>query len=130
MYASGSANSTQHIHKSNDDVIDLQKNVARVFQQAVAGGAELASGQAKQWQLNQDLAIDLQHSLEKLREVEIQDLVGAFSVMHDELVREFTSWLPDLGLMLVANVVQAGITTVPATVLARRSKLFNVLVYL
>lgn len=97
-----------------------------MFQQAVAGGAELASSQAQNWQLNQHLATKLQHSLEKLKEVEMQGLIGAFGVMHEELVREFTSWLPESGLMLVANVAQLGYTTVPATVLARRSELFNV----
>ena len=75
--------------------------------------------------MNQHLATKLQHSLEKLKDVEMQGLIGAFGVMHDELVREFTSWLPGLRLMLAANVAQLGYTTVPATVLARRSKLFN-----
>ena len=100
-----------------------------MFQQAVAGGAELASSQAQHWQLNQDLANNLQQSLEKLKVVEMQGLVGALGVMHDEIVRKSTSWLPESGLMLVANVTQLGIATLPATVLARRSKLFNVLVY-
>ena len=100
-----------------------------MFQQAVTGGAELASSQAQHWQLNQDLATNLQQSLGKLKEVEMQGLVSALGVMHDELVRKFTSWLPESGLMLVANVTQLGIATLPATVLARRSKLFNVLAY-
>ena len=69
---------------------DLQRNVGRVFQQAVTGSAELAASQTEQWHANHDLAIKVERSLESLRGTEIGNLLGAFNSMHSELVSQVT----------------------------------------
>ena len=66
----------------------MQKNIGRVFQQAVAGSAEFAASQAKQWYANEDLASHLGQSLESLKSVEIRDLLGAFGKLHLDMVSQ------------------------------------------
>ena len=67
-------------------MLDLQKNVGRIFQQAVAGSAELAASQTQQWHQNQGLATTLGNTLESIRETEIRDILGAFTTIRTELV--------------------------------------------
>ena len=67
-------------------MLNLQKNVGKVFQQAVSGSAELAASQTREWHRNQGLAIALGNTLESLRETEIRALLGAFTTIHADLV--------------------------------------------
>ena len=83
-------NHRQKIHKSNDEIMDLQRNIGRLFQQAVSGNAELAASQTKQWQTSQDLATRLERSLKSLRETELRGLLSALNIMHTELVSQLT----------------------------------------
>jgi hypothetical protein len=74
------------VQQSNAEAIDLQKNIGRVFQQVAKGSSELAAKQSTQWDLNRGLATELQSSLESMREDQVQSLLGAFGVIHTQLV--------------------------------------------
>ena len=69
-------------------MVDLQRNVGRVFQQALTGSAELAASQTEQWHTNHELATKLGNSLGHLSEIEIRNLLGALGSMHSELVSQ------------------------------------------
>ena len=66
-------------------MIDLEKNVGKVFQQAVQGSAELASSQTRHWDLNRGLAIELQGSLEKITGSQVDALLHGFEIMQVQL---------------------------------------------
>lgn len=74
------------MQQSNAVASDLQKNIGRVFQQVAQGSSELAAIQSAQWDLNRGLATELQSSLESMREDQVQSLLGAFGVIHTQLV--------------------------------------------
>jgi len=74
------------VQQSNAEAINLQKNIGRVFQQVAQGSSELAAIQLTQWDLNRGLATELQSSLESMREDQVQSLLGAFGVIHTQLV--------------------------------------------
>lgn len=74
------------MQQSNAEAIDLQKNIGKVFQKVAQGSSELAAIQSKQWDLSRGLANDLQSSLESMREDQVQSLLGAFGVIHTQLV--------------------------------------------
>ncbi|KAI9743177.1 MAG: hypothetical protein M1835_002975, partial [Candelina submexicana] len=57
----------QNVMKSNDDVNDVRKNVAKVFQQVLNGGSELAVSQSRDWEHNHLRAIEVQQALEVIR---------------------------------------------------------------
>lgn len=67
-------------------MLNLQKNVGRIFQQAVSGSAELAASQTQEWHRNQALATTLGNTLHSIGETDIRNLLGAFTIMHSELV--------------------------------------------
>lgn len=71
---------------TNLEATDLQKNVGRVLQQVIEGSSDLATSQVKQWQQSQDLASNLQTSLESMRDTEVKALLGAFGGIHGQLV--------------------------------------------
>ncbi|KAI4120263.1 MAG: hypothetical protein LQ338_007140, partial [Usnochroma carphineum] len=64
---------------------ELKSNIGRLFQQAVEGSAELAATQAKQWDATSSSAVELQNSLQSLREQEVHSLLGAFDSIHNQL---------------------------------------------
>ena len=76
----------QNLLQSNTEAIVLQKNVERVFQEAVEGSLKLAASQTRQWEQSQDLAMRLQSSLGTMRDTEIQELLGAFGGIQGQLV--------------------------------------------
>lgn len=76
----------QNLRQSNTEAADLQKNVAKIFQQVVAGSSELASSQMDQWEQSRDVASRLQDSLGSMRNVEVNALLSAFGGIHGELV--------------------------------------------
>ncbi|KAI9718761.1 MAG: hypothetical protein M1812_003935 [Candelaria pacifica] len=74
-----------NIITSNDDVNDVRKNVAKVFQQVVKGGSELAASQSKDWDLNHSKALEVQQALEIIRVRDVQELLNAFGMIHKDL---------------------------------------------
>lgn len=91
MYAKAPSHLTdlrQNVHKANVDSANLEKNIGRVFQQVVTGSAELAATQTEQWDLSRVLAVELQSSLQKLKEGEIGLLLDALVSMQGQLVSE------------------------------------------
>ena len=83
------ADRVKNVQQSDAEVIDLQRNIRKVFQQVVQGSSEMAAIQTKQWDLSRGLATDLQSSLESMREGEVDALLGAFGAIHTQLV----SWI-------------------------------------
>lgn len=73
----------QNVQKASADSKDLEKNVGRVFQQAIQGGAELAAIQTKQWDLSRGLATDLADSLQSMREVEVNAMLSALQTSNE-----------------------------------------------
>ena len=65
---------------------DLDQNIRRVFQVAVEGSAELASIQTQQFDTSKALALDLHQSLDRMRTVEVQDLVAVIGQISGQLV--------------------------------------------
>ncbi|KAI4111183.1 MAG: hypothetical protein LQ345_006848 [Seirophora villosa] len=63
----------------------LKSNIARVFQQAVEGSAELAATHAKHWEATSSSTVDLQDSLRNMRDNEVNSLMGAFGSIHNQL---------------------------------------------
>ncbi len=76
---------SQNVRQANTDSMDLQKNIGKVFQQVVEGGAELAATQTQQWDQSRELATELQGSLQNLRESEVSALLGVFHSIHEQL---------------------------------------------
>lgn len=72
--------------KANVDSVNLQKNVGKIFQQVVEGSAEIAATQTQQWDQSQELAAQVQGSLQDIREAELNALLGAVYGIHQELV--------------------------------------------
>ncbi|KAL9059541.1 MAG: hypothetical protein Q9206_001439 [Seirophora lacunosa] len=64
---------------------ELKSNIARVFQQAVEGSAELAATHAKHWEATSSSTVDLRDSLHELRDQEVNSLLGAFGSIHNQL---------------------------------------------
>jgi hypothetical protein len=81
------ADSLKNVHTANADAVDLQKNVGKIFQQVVEGGAELAAVQTQQSGHAQEMAIELQGSLQNMREQEIGAMLALFHGIHNQLVR-------------------------------------------
>ncbi|KAF6230869.1 hypothetical protein HO173_010985 [Letharia columbiana] len=79
------ASLSENVHKANVDSANLEKNIGRVFQQVVTGSAELAATQTEQWDLSRVLAVELQSSLQKLKEGEIGLLLDALVSMQGQL---------------------------------------------
>ena len=76
---------TKNVRKSNDDVLDLEKTIGKVFQRVVEGSAELASSQTQHWEVSRSVAVDLQNTLEAMRGHEVDALVQAFGTIRSEL---------------------------------------------
>lgn len=68
--------------------MNLEKNIGRVFQQVITGSAELAATQTEQWDLSHGLAMELQNSLQDMKEGEIGSLLGALVSIQGQLVSE------------------------------------------
>ena len=66
--------------------MNLEKNIGRIFQQVVAGSAELAATQTEQWDLSRLLATELQSSLQNMKEGEIGPLLNALVTIQGQLV--------------------------------------------
>ena len=64
------------MRQSSNEVISLNKNIQRVFHQALQGNAELAALQNSHWDNTLHLALQLQNSLETMRGVEVVALLG------------------------------------------------------
>ena len=76
----------KNVQQSNVQAVELQQKIKDVFQRVVQGSSELAAVQMKQWDLSHGLASDLKSSLESIRENDLQMLLGAFGVIHNQLV--------------------------------------------
>ncbi|KAI9873558.1 MAG: hypothetical protein M1830_010857 [Pleopsidium flavum] len=74
-----------NIRKSNSEVIDLQKNVGRVFQEVLSGSSELAATQVKEAEVNRGLIMEVRSSLETIRGRELETLLQALGSMHRDL---------------------------------------------
>lgn len=68
--------------------MDLRKNVGKVFQQVVEGGAQLAATQTQQWDQSRELANELQGSLQNMKNAEVSALLNAIHSMHYQIVSE------------------------------------------
>lgn len=82
---SDAANLSENVHKANIDSVNLEKNIGRVFQQVITGSAELAATQTEQWDLSHGLAMELQNSLQDMKEGEIGSLLGALVSIQGQL---------------------------------------------
>ncbi|KAI4201027.1 MAG: hypothetical protein LQ348_001682 [Seirophora lacunosa] len=74
------------LRSSTKEAEELKSNIARVFQQAVEGSAELAATHAKHWEATSSSTVDLRDSLHELRDQEVNSLLGAFGSIHNQLV--------------------------------------------
>ena len=90
----------KNVHKSNDEAVDLEKNIRKVFQRVVEGSSELAASQTRQWEVSRSVAVDFQNTLETMRGHEVNALVQAFGTIHNELASTFTAVI---ALVLTAN---------------------------
>jgi len=82
---------TQNIRNSNSEVMDLQKNVGKVFQDVLSGSSELAYSQLKDLEVNRALATEVRSSLEIIRGKEVEALLQTLGSMHRDLVRTITT---------------------------------------
>ncbi|KAL8958291.1 MAG: hypothetical protein Q9193_004621 [Seirophora villosa] len=73
------------LRSSTKEAEELKSNIARVFQQAVEGSAELAATQSRHWEATSSSAVDLRDSLHNLRDQEVNSLLGAFGSIHNQL---------------------------------------------
>ncbi|KAL9005416.1 MAG: hypothetical protein Q9188_001810 [Gyalolechia gomerana] len=78
-------NVQEALRSSAAEANDLRSNIGRVFQQAVEGSAELAATQAKHWDAASASTIELQGSLQSLREQEVHSLLGAFDSINSQI---------------------------------------------
>ena len=85
------ADVSKNVHQANADSIELRKNVGKIFQQVVEGGAELAAVQTQQSDHAREMAIELQGSLQNMREQEIGTMLALFHGIHNQLVRNLAS---------------------------------------
>lgn len=76
----------QTLRKSSSDATDLNKNIAKVFQQIVQGGSELAASQTQQWGVSRELAVQLQTVLQSMQGDQMAALIGAFGSIQNQLV--------------------------------------------
>jgi hypothetical protein len=81
---------SQNVRNSNNDVVDLQKNVRKGFQEVLSGSSELASSQLEDWKVNRALATEVRSSLETIRGSEVEALLQTLGTMHRDLVRTST----------------------------------------
>ena len=77
----------QNIRDSNSKVVDLQKNVGKVFQEVLSGSSQLASSQLRDWEVNRALATEVRSSLETIRGTEVDALLQTLGSIHRDLVR-------------------------------------------
>lgn len=82
------------MHQANADSIGLYKNVRKVFQGVVEGGAELAATQTRQWDKSRELANQLQGSLQNMKNAEVNALLSAIHSIHYQIVswQDLTDW--------------------------------------
>ena len=80
------ADAFKNVHNANTDSLNLQKNVGKIFQQVAEGGAELAAVQSQQSEHAQEMAIELQSSLQNMRNQEISAMLSLFHGIHNQLV--------------------------------------------
>lgn len=76
----------QTLRKSSSDATDLNKNIAKVLQQIVQGGSELAASQTQQWGVSRELAVQLQTVLQSMQGDQMAALIGAFGSIQNQLV--------------------------------------------
>ena len=57
-----------------------------MFGKILRSSSELAATQAQQSNINRGLATEVQGSLQTLRDVEVQEVLGAFAKIHSQLV--------------------------------------------
>ncbi|MCJ1243558.1 hypothetical protein MMC30_000755 [Trapelia coarctata] len=76
---------SQTLRQSNTDALDLNKNIAKVFQQVVQGSSELAASQTKQWDVSRELAVQVQTALQEMQGDQIATLIGAFGSIQNQL---------------------------------------------
>ena len=86
-------NICKNVRKANVDSVDLQRNVGKVFQQVVEGSAELAAFQTQHADRSQELAVELQGSLQNMRDQEINAMLSLFHGIHSQLVRDPSTFL-------------------------------------
>ena len=80
-------NVCKNVRKANIESIDLQRNVGKVFQQAVEGSTELAALHTQYADRSREMAIELQGSLQNMRDQEINAMLSVFNGIHSQLVR-------------------------------------------
>ena len=83
----------KNVRKANIDSVDLQRNVGKVFQQVVEGSGELAAFQTQHVDRSREMAIELQNSLQKMRDQEINAMLSLFHGIHSQLVRNSSTLL-------------------------------------
>lgn len=71
----------QNVRKANLDSESLEKNIGKVFQQVLTGSAELAASQTERWEVNNQMATDLQGSLQNVKDQEIGSVLAALARM-------------------------------------------------
>ncbi len=86
-------NICKNVRKANVDSIDLQKNVGKVFQQVVEGSVEVAAFQTQHADRSREMAVELQGSLQNMRDQEINAMLSIFHGIHSQLVRDPPTFL-------------------------------------
>ena len=83
-------NVCKNVRKANIESIDLQRNVGKVFQQAVEGSTELAAFHTQHADRSREMAIELHDSLQNMRDQEINAMLSVFNDLHSQLVRNLS----------------------------------------
>ena len=86
-------NVCKNVRKANVESIDLQANVGKVVQQAVEGSTELAAFHTQHADRSREMAIELQGSLQNMRDKDINDMLSVFNSIHSQLVRNRSAFL-------------------------------------
>ena len=79
----------QNVHGANVDATELRNTVSEVFMQVSKGEAELAAAQSQQWSQSHEIVAQVHGSLQNMRTVEVNALLGIFQSMHSQLVNDF-----------------------------------------
>ena len=98
----------QDLERTREEAGHVHDGVGRVFQQVLKGSSELAATQTIQLAHSQELAEQLQISLNDMRNEDVQNILGAFGSIQQHLVNFHTCpHAFSMPLMMLANLERA-----------------------
>jgi hypothetical protein len=79
------------VSESKTDILDLRKNVKKIFSDVIAGSSRLASDQVEEIQHSKEAALQLREVLSDIKESNMDELVAILGFMHNQIVRSMPS---------------------------------------